>query len=129
MSVIENKTENPAPIYSLIYAERQSNGDALITLNGPTLHGDRYNAEVTVYQYVKARIPDVCHEEFVDWAEDQLPNLKLIADDEPSRDQVADALSNVSGMQVTKVNDWYFDYMSDECNEAFYQINEHSLPA
>ena len=117
-------------LFTLIYAERPSPSDALVCLNGPSVHNSEQEALLTLWSYVQNRIIAACKEEFVESAFDLGVDLFQFTpdDDAPVTEDEFDAiLSSIAGESLQSSVDWYFEFMNDELCECFYTIDKHLL--
>jgi hypothetical protein len=115
-----NETENNAnlkSVFSLIYAERPIRSDALITVNGVTIHNSMIEAIREVSVYVYNRIVDCFLDEFKEWAKEEYEYFNF-----------DDIKGSMSDNNVEEIVNWYFKQANDdECVEAFYKIQEHKV--
>lgn len=121
--------------YTLIFSERPSSSDALISLNGPTLHSTRQSALMKVWKYVAMRIVECCADAYQEWSEenDGIDLVNLNIHPPQAGKSLAEALCTISDIDIVQRSvDWYFKLMNDETVEAFYQIEivtcENTLP-
>lgn len=116
--------------FTLIYTERPANSDALVCLNGPSVHASSNDAYRELWRYVQKRILDVCKEEFVESAERfgiSLLDSALADNEELDVEAFARLLAVFEVKYIELIIDWYFELMKDDCNEAFYKIDEHAV--
>jgi len=115
-------------LFTLIFAERPATSDALIALNGPTLHISVDDAVLHLFEYVKDRIVDCCLCEFVEWGQENLESFVLSTEElDADNEDVKNALNRIKGVQIEQVVNWYFGYMQNELCEAFYKIEQHEI--
>lgn len=123
-------------LHVLMYFERPQNGDALVAINGPTIHTSHEDAILKLWEYVEGRIMSACKEEFIESCRDLIDtenNVEIgLSSSGLPIDEVfnglddehfSKALSALSISNKENIIAFYFDLMNDECNEAVYQIS------
>lgn len=108
-------------VFTLIFTERETNGDAGPALNGPFVFTSKVQAYGRLWEYVENRIPAAFADEFADKAEEFGVAVAADADDD-----LVSALSDVAPDKRVEVIDWFFEVSDDSTFEAFYQIEEHT---
>ena len=116
----------PAFHYSLIYIERPYRSDAMVRLNGPTLHASVAEARSTLWAYVADEIIEKAMGEFIEFACDQ--GLAGFDDEEepPEGSEAQRLIDLVQEEDQPAVIRWYFELMRDDCTEAAFRITRHA---
>jgi hypothetical protein len=123
---------NPEYIFTLIYAERPTDSDALICLTGPSIHKNMDDAMDRLWCYVKGSITgSSLKEEFSEYASTMgvdLHGFDLNEDRDITDEEFNAIIDSIRSDQLRLVCDWYFKRVNDDaCCEAFYQIDQHTF--
>ncbi|WP_415912381.1 hypothetical protein [Neptuniibacter sp. QD37_11] len=133
-----------ATLFTLIYSQRDTDADALISLNGPSIHTSRESALNEVWQYVRGRI---LSEYCIEFSEEHVNVDDMVEDLEGDTDSLPDGIvafyeGAVSGLegpaliffmdtmtieQIQAAVNWFFNMVRNACTEAFFVIDEHQV--